>query len=116
MVALFFLGGGAYLTRFLSLGIITVRSAIIDAGITPYQMTVLLRYIAFFFDFLGFKLIVRSRKVLEKVYPPKRWTLPGRNSAKEYDALLSYLKTYSNKTVRNIFWSANNYRLPPKKR
>mgnify|MGYP001543438258 FL=1 len=32
---------------------------------------------------------------------------------KEYDALAAYLKTYSKHTIRNIFWSANNYALPP---
>ena len=35
-------------------------------------------------------------------------------SVKEYDALAAYLKTYSKRTVRNIFWSANNYTLPTK--
>lgn len=106
--------GGACLIRILSLGKIPVRSAIIDAGITPYQMPLLLRHIACFSYYIGFRLIVRSRKVLEKVYPPERWTLPGWNSREEYDALMSYLKTYSNKTIRNIFWSANNYSLPIK--
>ena len=47
------------------------------------------------------------RKVLETVYPPERWTMPGRDPVKEYDALAAYLKTYSKRTVRNIFWSAN---------
>ena len=40
--------------------------------------------------------------------------MPGRDPVKEYDALAAYLKTYSKNTVRNIFWSANNYVLPPK--
>lgn len=47
-------------------------------------------------------------------YPPERWTLPGRDPVKEYDALEAYLKTYSSRSVRNIFWSANNYALPKK--
>lgn len=51
--------------------------------------------------------------MLEAVYPPERWTLPGRDPAEEYDALTAYLKTYSRCTVRRIFWSANNYALPP---
>ena len=45
--------------------------------------------------------------------PAERWTLPGRDPVKEYDALAAYLKTYSKRTIRNIFWSANNYALPP---
>ncbi len=104
--------GGACLTRFLALGRIPVKRAIIDAGITPYQMPLLLRGLACLRDFLGFKLVTRSRKVLEAAYPPERWTLPGRDAVKEYDALTAYLKSYSNRTVRNIFWSANNYALP----
>lgn len=31
---------------------------------------------------------------------------------KEYDAMGSYLKTYSARTIRNVFWSGNNYALP----
>ncbi len=105
--------GGACLTRFLALGKIPVGRAVIDAGITPYQMPLILRRLACLRDFLGFRLIAKSRKILEIAYPPERWTLPGRDPVKEYDALATYLKTYSKRTVRNIFWSANNYALPP---
>ena len=105
--------GGACLTRFLALGKIPVGRAIIDAGITPYQMPLFLRRLACLRDFLGFRLMTKNRKILETAYPPKRWTLPGRDPVKEYDALTAYLKTYSGTTVRNIFWSANNYALPP---
>ncbi len=105
--------GGACLTRFLALGKIPVERAIIDAGITPYRMPLPLRRLACLRDCLGFKLVTRSRKILEAAYPPERWTLPGRDPVKEYDALTAYLKTYSSRTVRNIFWSANNYALPP---
>ena len=62
---------------------------------------------------LGFRLVTKNRKLLEAAYPPQRWTLPGRDPAEKYDALAAYLKTYSARTVRNIFWSANNYALPP---
>ena len=106
--------GGACLTRFLALGKIPVERAVIDAGITPYRMSLILRRLACLRDNLGFRLIAKSRKVLETVYPPERWTMPGRDPVKEYDALAAYLKTYSKRTVRNIFWSANNYTLPTK--
>ena len=105
--------GGACLTRLLALGKIPIECAIIDAGITPYQLPLPLRRLAWLRDYLGFKLVARNRKILEAAYPPERWTLPGRDSAKEYDALTAYLKTYSNRTIGNIFWSANNYALPP---
>lgn len=105
--------GGACLTRFLALGEITVDRAIIDAGITPYQMPLWLRRLACARDWLGFRLVAGNRRILEAVYPPERWTLPGRDPVKEYDALSAYLQHYSSRTVRNIFWSANNYALPP---
>lgn len=109
--------GGACLTRFLALGKIPTERAVIDAGITPYQMPSVLRRLACLRDRLGFGLVAGNRKILEAVYPPERWTLPGRDPMKEYDALTAYLKSYSSRTVRNIFWSANNYALPsgPKK-
>ena len=106
--------GGACLTHFLALGKIPVKCAVIDAGITPYQMPLILRRLACLRDFWGFSLITKSRKILEAAYPPERWTLPGCDPVKEYDALAAYLKTYSKRTVRNIFWSANNYTLPTK--
>ena len=106
--------GGACLTRLLALGKMPVKRAIIDAGITPYQLPLPVRRLACLRDFLGFKLVAKNRKILEAAYPPVRWTLPGRDSVEEYDALMVYLKTYSNRTIRNIFWSANNYTLPLK--
>ena len=103
--------GGAYLIRLLALGKIPVGHAIIDAGITPYQMPQFARRLVCLCDYLGFKLVTKNRKSLETFYPPE--TLPGRDPVKEYEALAEYLKTYSNRTIRNIFWSANNYALPP---
>ena len=108
-------GAGEHIVRHLlaALGKIPVKCAVIDAGITPYQMPLILRRLACLRDFWGFSLITKSRKILEAAYPPERWTLPGCDPVKEYDALAAYLKTYSKHTIRNIFWSANNYALPP---
>ena len=104
--------GGACLTRFLALGEIPVGRAIVDGGITPYQMPYLLRRLHLAVDVLSFKMAANSRKILEAAFPPKRFTRPGRDSVKEYDAIEAYLKTYSDRTIRNIFWSGNNYALP----
>lgn len=105
--------GGACLTRFLALGEIPVGRAVIDAGITPYRLPLLLRWLINLGDFLGVRLVMWNRKLLEAVYPPERWTLPGRDPKTEYDVLAAYLRTYSDRTIRNVFWSANNYALPP---
>ena len=61
---------------------------------------------------LSFKLAANNRKILEAAFPPERFTLPGHDPKKEYDAIEAYLKTYSDQTIRNIFWSGNNYVLP----
>ena len=106
--------GGACLTRLLALGELPVGRAIIDAGITPYQLPLLARGAICLADWAGFQLLAGNRRLLEMAYPPERWTLPGRDPVKEYDALEAYLKTYSSRSVRNIFWSANNYALPKK--
>ena len=106
--------GGACLTRLLALGELQVGRAIIDAGITPYQLPLLARGAICLADWAGFQLLAGNRRILEMAYPPERWTLPGRDPVKEYDALEAYLKTYSSRSVRNIFWSANNYALPKK--
>ena len=104
--------GGACLTRFLALGEIPVGRAIIDGGITPYQLPYLLRKLILARDVLSFKLAANDRKVLEAAFPPERFTIPGHDPVKEYDAMEAYLKTYSDRTIRNVFWSGNNYALP----
>ena len=104
--------GGACLTRFLALGEILVGRAIIDGGITPYQLPYLLRKLILARDVLSFKLAANDRKVLEAAFPPERFTIPGHDPVKEYDAMEAYLKTYSGRTIRNVFWSGNNYALP----
>ena len=104
--------GGACLTRFLALGEIPVSRAIIDGGITPYPYLYPVRKLVLARDILFFKLAANSRKILEAAFPPERFTLPGHDPVKEYDAMETYLKTYSDRTIRNVFWSGNNYALP----
>lgn len=104
--------GGACLTRMLALGKIPISRAIIDGGITPYQRPFLVRKLLLARDVLSFKMAANSRKILEAAFPPERFTPAGHDPKKEYDAMEAYLKTFSDRTIRNIFWSANNYALP----
>lgn len=94
--------GGACLTRFLALVEIPVDRAIIDGGITPYQLPYPVRKLILARDILSFKLVANSRKILEAAFPPERFTLPGHDPVKEYDAMEVYLKTYSNRTIHNF--------------
>ena len=104
--------GGACLTRMLALGEMPIGRAIIDGGITPYQLPCLARKLLLVRDVLSFKMAANSRKVLEAAFPPERFTSAGHDPKKEYDAMEAYLKTFSDRTIRNIFWSTNNYGLP----
>ena len=90
--------GGACLTRLLAEGRLPVGRAVIDAGITPYQLPLLLRRLACLRDTLAVRLVIRNRKILEAAYPPERWTLPGRDPVQESHALSAYLRTYSNRS------------------
>ena len=104
--------GGACLTRLLALGELPIDRAVIDGGITPYQRPYPVRRLLLARDVLFFKIVAKNRRILEAAFPPEKFTLPGRDAAEEYDALERYLKTYSDRTIRNIFWSGNNYALP----
>lgn len=104
--------GGACVTRLLALGKIPVGRAIIDGGITPCQLPFLLRKLLLGRDVLSFKIAAGNRNVLEAAYPPERFTIAGHDPVKEYNAMERYLKTFTNRTIRNMFWSANNYALP----
>lgn len=104
--------GGACLTRLLALGTLPVERAIIDGGVTPYRFPYLLRKLVLWRDIAGFKMAAGNRRILEAAFPPERFTLPGHDPREEYDAIEAYLKTYSARTIRNVFWSGNNYALP----
>ena len=46
--------------------------------------------------------------------PPERYARDPEHYRAEYEEMRKYLKTFSNKTIWNIFWSANNYSVPKK--
>ena len=103
--------GGACLTRLLALGEVPVGRAIIDGGIMPCHFAYPLRRLVLLRDVLGFKIAAGSRRMLEAAFPPERFTLPGHDPREEYGAMEAYLRTCSGRTIRNVFWSGNNYRL-----
>ena len=63
-------------------------------------------------DILSFKMAANSRKVLEAAFPPERFTPAGHDPKKKCDAMKPISETFSDRTIRNVFWSANNYALP----
>ena len=104
--------GGAIVVRFLATSGIPVERAIIDGGILPYTYPKWVCKLIHMRDFISMWSITRSRKLLELVAPPEKYTAEGNNPKEEYDALMEFYKTYSNMTISKVFWSANNYELP----
>lgn len=104
--------GGAIIVRFLATSGIPVERAVVDGGILPYTYPKWICKLIHVGDFLAMRSVTRSRKLLELVAPPEKYTAEGSDSKEEYDALMAFYKTYSNKTISNVFWSANNYELP----
>ena len=63
-------------------------------------------------DFLMLKLARSSVKLMEMAFPPELFARDPQNARQEYEQIRQYLKGYSNRTIWNIFWSANNYAVP----
>nr|WP_316620399.1 hypothetical protein [uncultured Ruminococcus sp.] len=89
-----------------------MERVIIDGGILPYTYPKWICKLIHVRDYISMRSITRSRKLLELVAPPEKYTAEGNDPKEEYDALMEFYKTYSNKTISNVFWSANNYELP----
>lgn len=104
--------GGAMALRLLSVGNIKIGKAILDAAITPYPYPKWICKLILLKDFLCVHAIVRHPWLLEKIFQPERFAVKGHDTRAEYDALELFYKTYSNRTIKNVFWSANNYELP----
>lgn len=104
--------GGGMVVRFLATQRIAVDKAIIDAGTAPYQYPKWICKLIGVRDFLMLKLARTSVKLMEAAFPADRFSRDPQNAAQEYEQIRQYLKGYSNKTIWNIFWSANNYAVP----
>ena len=104
--------GGGMVVRFLTTQDIPVDRAIIDAGTAPYQYPKWLCRLIGVRDFLMLKLARSSVKLMEAAFPADRFARDPQNARQEYEQIRQYLKGYSDKTIWNIFWSANNYEVP----
>ncbi len=49
---------------------------------------------------------------MESAFPPERFARDPAHAKEEYEYMRKCLKTFSSKTIWNIFWSANNYSVP----
>lgn len=69
--------GGSVVIRLLANGNIHFNKAVIDAGITPYQLPWLATRFIALRDFLMVELGKHSRKLLELAYPPEKYGAEG---------------------------------------
>lgn len=98
--------GGSIVLRLLVNGRILFDKAVIDAGITPYQLPwIVTRFIALR-DFGMVELGKHSRKLLELAYPPEKYGTEG------LDWMERVMKHMSAKTIWRVFDSCNNYDMP----
>ena len=99
--------GGAIVTRFLADQKIRVRAAVIDGGITPYQLPwIVTRFIAvrdFLMIYMG---KLGGIKLLEKAFATDDY------SKEDLQYVAKVLRFVSAKTVWRTFESCNNYKMP----
>ena len=104
--------GGGMVIRFLTTQDIPVGKAIIDAGTAPYRFPKWICKLICVRDYFMIKIGRSSIFAMEQAFPPERFSYDPANSKEEYREIQKFLKTFSNKTMWNIFWSANNYAVP----
>ena len=104
--------GGGMVVRFLTAQSIPVDRAVIDAGTAPYQYPRWICRLICVRDYLMIKMGIGSIGAMKAAFPPERFARSPEKADEEYRELQKYLRTYSNRTLWNIFWSANNYAVP----
>ena len=99
--------GGALVIRILAEGRIHSDFAVIDGGITPYQLPKLFTYLIGIRDYcmaqMGKHL---SLKMLKSVFDPNKY------SNEDLKYIKKVLSSMSNATIWNSFYSTNNYSMP----
>ncbi|MBR0135137.1 MAG: alpha/beta hydrolase [Clostridia bacterium] len=104
--------GGGMAVRFLTTQNIHAERVIIDAGTAPYRYPKWICRLICVKDYLVFKLGRASLAAMEAAFPSERFARDKANAKCEYREMQKYLKTFSDRTIWNIFWSANNYSVP----
>ena len=99
--------GGAVVTRFLADRNVKVRSAVIDGGITPYQLPWIVTRLIAVKDFLLISMgKVGGLKILQKAFSTDDY------SEEDLQYIVKVLKHMSAKTIWRSFESCNNYDMP----
>ncbi len=103
--------GGGMVLYMLAQNQVSVKNAVVDGGITPYNLPRIATFLIAVRDYLGIKLLRKSPALIKMAFPPDRWLL-STQTEEAYRDMQGFLKTMSNKTIWNTFYSANNYCMP----
>ena len=98
--------GGGFVIRMLADNRLIVGEAVIDAGITPYELPFLLTRLILLKDFLMTEWGKHSKKALSLAFPPERYTQEG------VDEMFRVMQHMTAKTIWNVFDSTDNYSMP----
>ena len=99
--------GGSVVTRFLADRKVKVRSAVIDGGITPYQLPWIVTRLIAIKDFLLISMgKVGGLKILQKAFSTDDY------SEEDLQYIAKVLKHMSPRTIWRTFESCNNYDMP----
>lgn len=98
--------GGGMAIHMLANNRIKVKYAIIDGGMTPYDLPRLITKLIAVRDFLMLELGRSSKKLVERFFPPEKYTNEG------IDGFYKTLRHYNAKSIWRVFESCNNYSMP----
>lgn len=98
--------GGGMAIHMLANNRIKVNYAVIDGGMTPYELPWLITRFITVRDFFMIELGRSSKKLVERFFSPEKYTNEG------VDKVYKALCHYSAKSVWRVFESCNNYSMP----
>ena len=98
--------GGGFAIRILADDRLTVKDAVIDAGITPYELPYIATRLILLKDFLMTEWGRHSKKALALAFPPERYTQEG------VDEMFRAMGHMTAKTIWRVFDSTDNYSMP----
>ncbi len=98
--------GGGIAIRMLADDRITVKHAVIDAGITPYELPRLVTRLILIKDFLMMEWGKHSKRALSLAFPAKEYTREG------LDLMHRVIRHMTAKTIWRVYDSTDNYSMP----
>ena len=99
--------GGSLVVRMLATSKLTIKSAVVDGGITPYQLPwIITRFIAVKDWMLIWSGKLAGPRILEKAFAADNY------SKEDLQYIADVLSFMSNKTIWRTFESCNNYSMP----